>query len=1074
MVRYAGGMRGGLQRWKRGIASAGVQQAVNYAFEGECDSHLHATSGAEALRRYSEAGDGATVTRYTATSSGLASDELDEGRLARWLDGSDPDSGERRGRELNRPDADLVLDGTINAPKSFSVASLLHPELAAEFEALQDRLRDRVITTWQRELNARRGAAGSIREGIAQLEVVELQHRRSRALDPHIHRHLWLNARVLGEDGRWSNVDSRVAMKLHTLINAEGEIAMRTDPAWVAALARHGYTLAADGEIEQLEHIVRPLSRRSNQIEANRSARLAEWRQSHPGQEASPDVLTAIDRWAWAHGRPNKPGPVDEQSWEQLTRDELSGIDATVLERRSAVPVRAVAIADLDRDLLAAQATVDADARTTATGGRFGLFDLRAGALRAIAASGVVAERELIAEVAADVTARAHQLSVNMLPDEQDAIPGHVKHLMAASTAALKVDLAVALDRLAGPGERLDAADVDELVTTVLEEGRTLDRSQTDAVAAIAGTDRLVAVTGPAGTGKTTLLKVAKAALEAQGRRMVIVAPTKKAASVAGREVGAQASSLHSLLLDHGWRWGVDDAGAQVWRRLEVGDVDLHTGAVYEGPRRYVLERGDRVVVDEAGMVDLHTALALSDVLERTGADVAMVGDHLQASPVGHSGAMAMLRMRAGAVVELSAVHRFRDPDYAALSLRLRDPGSAEEALLVAQELDRKGLLKVVSTEEQAREHMVDEYMASVASGRRLALVTSTNAEARHISETIQERLVKAGVLVETTVAVGQDEQRLLVGDIVQTRRNNADADVENRALWRIAAVRADAIELVSLTDSGDRRQVTAEYAAAHMHLAYASTVHGIQGETTDAAIVGPGVDAAGLYVGMTRGRLRNEAVVVADRVDAATKILAESMMRGGQEVTLADAAAAAGRELGRAARVPVAAAGTEQPAAWDDRGRRPLGGIVDLDRYLADGPSEVAAMREDLESLNDRIHRDHVALRAVTVRLATFEARAHAAAVAGAELEVDGALPIVAERLTQRLASNGERRGAMVKEYAALVRRVDRVEDERRIRSSLPPEVAEAERRARLARVQAEGQPAAPTQAPNGPERGL
>ena len=149
-----------------------------------------------------------------------------------------------------------MLDGTINAPKSFSVASLLHPELATEFEALQDRLRDRVITMWQRELNARRGAAGSIREQIAQLEVVELQHRRSRALDPHIHRHLWLNARVRGEDGRWSNVDSRVAMKLHTLVNAEGEVAMRTDPVWIAALARHGYTLSADGL--SLIHISEP------------------------------------------------------------------------------------------------------------------------------------------------------------------------------------------------------------------------------------------------------------------------------------------------------------------------------------------------------------------------------------------------------------------------------------------------------------------------------------------------------------------------------------------------------------------------------------------------------------------------------------------------------------------------------------------------------------------------------------------------------------------------------------------------------------------------------------------------
>ena len=1067
-------MRGGLQRWKRGIASAGVQQAVNYAFEGECDSHLHATSGAEALRRYSEAGDGATVTRYTATSSGLASDELDEGRLARWLDGSDPDSGERRGRELNRPDADLVLDGTINAPKSFSVASLLHPELATEFEALQDRLRDRVVTTWQRELNARRGAAGSIREQIAQLEVVELQHRRSRALDPHIHRHLWLNARVRGEDGRWSNVDSRVAMKLHTLVNAEGEVAMRTDPVWIAALARHGYTLSADGEIEQLEHIVRPLSRRSNQIEANRAARLAEWRQSHPGQEASPDVLTAIDRWAWAYGRPNKPGQVDELSWEQLTRDELRGIDPAITDRRNAMAVRAVAIADLDRDLLAAQATVEADARATATGGRFGLFDLRAGALRAIAASGVVAARELLAEVADDVAARAHQLSVNVLPDERAEIPGHVKHLMAAATAALKVDLGAAFDRLSASGERLDVDEVDVLAAAVLDEGRRLDASQTEAVCAIAGSNRLVAVTGPAGTGKTTLLKVAKAALEGQGRRMVIVAPTKKAASVAGREVGAQASSLHSLLLDHGWRWSVDDAGAQAWRRLNVGEVDERTGAIYEGPRRYVLDRGDRVVVDEAGMVDLYTALALSDVLERTGADVAMVGDHLQASPVGHSGAMAMLRMRAGACVELSAVHRFRDPEYAALSLRLREPGSAEEALLVAQEIDRKGLLKVVSTEEQAREHMVDAYMASVAAGQRLALVTSTNAEARHISETIQERLVKTGVLSETTVAVGQDEQRLLVGDIVQTRRNNAAADVENRALWRIAAVSDEGIQLVSLTDSTDRREVTPEYLAAHVHLAYASTVHGIQGETTDAAIVGPGVDAAGLYVGMTRGRIRNEAVVVADRVDTATRLLSESMMRGGQEVTLDDAGAAAGRELGRAARAPQSTAADERPATWDDRHRRPLGAIIDLDRYLGDAPALARAMREDLESLNDRIHRDHAALRAVKVRLATIEARGHAAAVAGSEPVTDSALPIVAERLEARITASGERRGDMVKEYAVLVRRVDRVEDERRVRSSLPREVSEAERRARLTHAQAQGRPPGPAAAPEGPGRGL
>lgn len=43
-----------------------------------------------------------------------------------------------------------MLDGTINAPKSHSLVALLNPELAAEFEALQDPLRERILLTWQR------------------------------------------------------------------------------------------------------------------------------------------------------------------------------------------------------------------------------------------------------------------------------------------------------------------------------------------------------------------------------------------------------------------------------------------------------------------------------------------------------------------------------------------------------------------------------------------------------------------------------------------------------------------------------------------------------------------------------------------------------------------------------------------------------------------------------------------------------------------------------------------------------------------------------------------------------------
>lgn len=165
-------MRGGLERWKRGVGSQGVRQALSYAFEGTCDSHLRTAAGLEALATYG-AGDPAGVTRFAVEAGVITTDTLDEQQLRRWVDGRDPATDERRGRDLTSPDADLILDGTINAPKSYSIAAKIKPDLAREFEAVQDRLRDRIMTTWQRELNARRGAGGSIRA----LLILQDSHR---------------------------------------------------------------------------------------------------------------------------------------------------------------------------------------------------------------------------------------------------------------------------------------------------------------------------------------------------------------------------------------------------------------------------------------------------------------------------------------------------------------------------------------------------------------------------------------------------------------------------------------------------------------------------------------------------------------------------------------------------------------------------------------------------------------------------------------------------------------------------------------------------------------------------------
>lgn len=950
-------MRGGLERWKRGVASAGVREAVAYAFEGTCDATRSLRhSGVEEAVGYSGARAG-TIARFTVTHVGVDRDRLDAHELARWVDGADPTTGAPRGRVLTGPDADLLLDATMNMPKSYSLAVLLSPELRDEFDALQDRIRDRTLTMWQRELNARRGAGGLVREPIAQLEVVELRHERSRALDPHIHRHLWLSAKVLGVDGKWSNVDSRVAMKLHTVVNAEGDLAARTDPEWVAALARAGYRLDADGEIAELAHLVRPLSRRSNQIEANRSLKLAQWRNAHPGQHPDHATLAWIDRWAWARGRPGKPDVVDEDAWQQLIRAEIASLDPDALKLRAPTAVRAAPLGGLDRDLLAAIAVADADRRSAGNGGRFSRYDVRAGTIRALAASGAIADRDVLEEVIEDVTSRALDAHVVDFLETESDVPAHVKHLMSLPTAQDKLDLAARFDRINEPGQEISVAVVDECAAEILDEESTLDVGQAQAASAIAGTSRLVTVTGPAGTGKTTLLRVARRVHQQQRRRMIVVAPTRKAATVAGREIGAAASSLHALLVDHGYRFAADDTGRVVWTRLNPGDSDSTTGTVYRGPLRFPILGGDRIVVDEAGMVDLQTANALAQLAADTGAGIAMIGDHLQAMPVGHSGAMATMQRRSGHVVELTAVRRFSDPSYAALSLRLRDPADHAEATLVARELVMHGHVDLVDSEHHARERMVAAWLRYAARGELVALVTATNAEAQQINDRIQQERLDRGQLSADRFTLGQHGQYLLIGDVVQTRRNDTNTDVDNRATWTLTGIRDDLIELASITDSGDRRTISHDYASEHVHLAYASTVHGVQGETVHASYVGPGVDAAGLYVGMTRGRHANTVLTVAPDPDTATQHLADTMMRGHLEITLDDARRAAQRELGRAARIPSPANAADRKelasliAAAEERRRAIHEAVRDLDARVAGGEASGHA-RDDSELL--------------------------------------------------------------------------------------------------------------------------
>ena len=320
-------------------------------------------------------------------------------------------------------------------------------------------------------------------------------------------------------------------------------------------------------------------------------------------------------------------------------------------------------------------------------------------------------------------------------------------------------------------------------------------------------------------------------------------------------------------------------------------------------------------------MGGLQTANVLVELALENRVGLAFVGDPHQALPVGHAGAMGSAIRHANAAVELDTVHRFRDPEYAALTLRIREASDRDGALSVAGELAERGHVVRVDHHDAARERMIDAYFEWHARGKRVALVSGTNAEADAINDAIQQRRVDEGELDLRVVAWGMAEQRLLVGD-TQTRRNDKFTGVENRAQWIVRDIRDDFVDLVSVGDSGELRRVSTEYAREHVQLSYASTVHGVQGDTADASVVGPDVDAAGLYVGLTRGRVHNSAVVVARTDAAARECLAESMQRGIPELTMQDAVRAAQAEMRWAARERDAAVWTGPVVGAPSAGR--------------------------------------------------------------------------------------------------------------------------------------------------------
>lgn len=354
------------------------------------------------------------------------------------------------------------------------------------------------------------------------------------------------------------------------------------------------------------------------------------------------------------------------------------------------------------------------------------------------------------------------------------------------------------------------------------------DDSQLDAARAIAGRDRLVLVVGPAGTGKTHTTASAVASLHGQGRPVVGLAPSDKAADVLATAAGCETDTLAGLLTRH---------------RNE----------------RSPWPAGTTVILDEAGMAATTDLARLVHLAQTNKWRLVAVGDPEQLPAVGRGGVFAHWCDTLPHHT-LDTPRRFdhRWEARASLGLRAGRPEAAD-AYVAHGRVHSAHPATIPSRVAQA-------HAGHVQAGRTVA-ITTTNAEtARAVNREIQY-LAHRGA---TGGARLHDGTTAHVGNRIATRRNDRRLwthlghQVRNRHTWTVTDTRPDGSLSVAHPDRFTV-DLPAVYVARHVELGWAVTGYGTQGDTVDVgiAVLEPSTTRNHAYVAMTRGRQANHALVV-------------------------------------------------------------------------------------------------------------------------------------------------------------------------------------------------------------------
>ncbi|HEX4964976.1 MAG TPA: ATP-dependent RecD-like DNA helicase [Thermoanaerobaculia bacterium] len=404
-----------------------------------------------------------------------------------------------------------------------------------------------------------------------------------------------------------------------------------------------------------------------------------------------------------------------------------------------------------------------------------------------------LAEKELIVLEALAAAPGEQAVFLKSLHTAEAGVAARIRALLVQPPLPLEIDLDRALDWFE-KHERIELA-----------------RQQRQAIRA-GLTRKALVITGGPGTGKTTLVRGLVKILEKKKQRVLLAAPTGRAAKRLAEATGAEATTLHRLL-----------------------ELDPKT-------RQFVRNREhplscDLLIVDEASMLDTVLAHHVLRAVPDHGRLI-LVGDVDQLPSVGPGRVLAdLIRSQAVEVVRLTEIFR-----QAERSLIVVNAHRVNQGLMpVLESVDSDGDFFFI---ERAEPQELVETVAQLVSRRipakfgldpteQVQVLTPMNRGplgTENLNSVLRELLNPQGA------EVTRGGQTLRVGDKVMQVRNNYDLEVFNGDIGRITAV--DEVDQL-VTVAFDGREVVYDHGALdELVLAYACTIHKSQGSEYPCVVI--------------------------------------------------------------------------------------------------------------------------------------------------------------------------------------------------------------------------------------------